>query len=121
MTQPLDHLAARVAGDPFFLAHPLAEYARAAGLDDPALAAALGCRPGDLARLRLCRSPRPDPADFRADLRAVADRFGLPLAALAAAVRQGQAVAGVRAAAPAGVDGPLLAARDRQPPAGGNG
>lgn len=115
MTQPLDHLAARVADDPFFLAHPLAGFARAAGLDDPGLAAALGCRPGDLARLRLCRSPRPDPADFRADVQAVADRFGLPAAALAAAVRRGQAVAHLRAAPPTGVDGPLLAARDREP------
>ena len=80
-------MAARVAADPFFLAHPLAEFARSGRLDDPALAAHLGCRVEDLTPLRLCRAPRPGPAAFRADVAAVAGRFGIAADRLAAAVR----------------------------------
>src|SRR5688572_8918031 len=98
-------MAARVSTDPFFLAHPLAEYARSERLDDPALAARLGCRVEGLTRLRLCRSPRPDPAEFRADVAAVAERFGIDPATLAAAVRLGQGLAGLRDVAPAGEPG----------------
>ncbi len=121
MSEVLNHLAARVATDPLFLAHPLAEFARSEGLDDAGLAAALGCRPTDLTRLRLCRAPRPD--QFRADATAVAERFGLDPAVLAAAVRRGESLARLRAAARGSAEaGFLLAARDddRDPPAGGD-
>src|SRR5262249_59305673 len=93
MSEALDHLANRVAADPFFLAFPLAEYARSERLDDSALAAALGCRVEDLTLLRLCRMPRDDPAGFRADTAAIAERFGIAPAKLADAVRRGQGLA----------------------------
>ena len=118
MSEALDHLAARVAADPFFLAHPLAEFARSERLDDPALAAHLGCRVEDLTMLRLCRAPT-DSAEFRADVAAVAGRFGIDPTALAEAVRLGQGLAELRQAAPAAAEpGVLLAARDadRPPP-----
>jgi hypothetical protein len=116
MSEALDHLAARVRDDPFFLAHPLAEYARSAGLDDAGLAAALGCRAGDLTALRLCRAPAGDPAQFRADVGAIAGRFGIPPARLADAVRRGQNLARLRAVAPGATEpGFLLAARDDVP------
>ncbi len=119
MTDPLANLAARAAADPFFLAAPLAEFARSEGLDDAGLADALGCPMSDLTHVRLCRAPRPTPDDFRADVAAVATRFGLDPAALAAAVRRGQSLARLRAAhAGAAEPGLLLAARDddRSPP-----
>ncbi|MDB5308365.1 MAG: hypothetical protein JWO38_2567 [Gemmataceae bacterium] len=117
MSDALRHLATRVTADPFFLAHPLAEFARSEGLDDPGLAARLGCRIEDLTLLRLCRAPRPEPKEFRADLAAVAARFGLDSGALAAAVRHGQGLATLRSASrPDGPPGTLLAARDDDPP-----
>jgi hypothetical protein len=117
MSDALRHLAARVAADPFFLAHSLDEYARSEGLGDDALAARLGCRAGDLAPLRLCRAPRAEPSEFRADVAAVAERFHLDAAQLAEAVRLGQGLARLRQAAqPAGQPGYLLAARDAEEP-----
>jgi hypothetical protein len=115
MSTALEHLAARVGSDPLFLAHALAEYARTENLDDDGLAAALGCPRPDLARLKLCRAPRPDA--FQADVRAVAVAFALSATVLANVVRQGQAFARLRGAAAAeGAPGFLLAARDADPP-----
>jgi hypothetical protein len=117
VSEALDHLARRVTADPTFLAHPLAAFARSAGLDDTALAGRLGCGLADLARLRLCLAPRPDPADFRADLATVATRFGIDLGTLMAAVRVGEGVIHLhQVPRPAGEPGFLLAARDRDPP-----
>jgi hypothetical protein len=113
MSEELQHLANRVSTDPFFLAHPLAEFTRSERLDDPGLAARLGCRVEDLPLLRLCRAPRPDPDGFRDDLAAVAGRFGIEPGALAAAVRHGQGLVQLRAATrPDAEPGFRLAARD---------
>ena len=73
----------------------------------------------DLTRLRLCGSPRPDADQFRADVAAIAGRFGIEPATLAEVVRRGQALARLRAPQPGEVcPGFLLAARDddRAPP-----
>lgn len=116
MTESVRRLAARAAVDPHFLASALAEYARAHGLDDAGLAAALGTDAAGLAHARLCRTPRADPDGFRADVERVADRFGLDRLVLATAARLGQNVAAARAAqeAAASADaGAVLAARDR--------
>lgn len=119
MSEALNHLAGRVAGDPLFLANPLAEYARSESLDDAGLAAALGCAVDDLARVRLCRAPRPAPDAFRADLAAVATRFGIGTAVLTRVVRLGQSLAELRGAPTATEPGFLLAARDGlNPPPG---
>jgi hypothetical protein len=114
MSAALDHLAARAETDPTFLANPLAEYARSEDLDSAGLAAALGCPAADLTRLWLCGVPRRD--QFRADVAAVAARFGIDPDALAAAVRRGQSLARLRAAAATAEPGWLLAARDPDPP-----
>lgn len=117
MSAALDHLAARVATDPLFLANALAEYARSEKLDDDGLAAALGCARTDLMRLRLCGAPRPD--HFRADVDAIATHFDIDPNALTAIVRRGQSIARLRVAQPAeATPGFLLAARDdeREPP-----
>jgi hypothetical protein len=119
MSTALDHLASRVATDPLFLASVLAEYARSESLDDDNLVAALGCGRADLTRLRLCGNPRLDPEQFRADIAAIAERFGIDPNTLAAIVRRGESLARLRAAQPGAVQpGFLLAARDddREPP-----
>jgi hypothetical protein len=94
MSDALEHLAARVADDPFFLSCPLAEYARSEKLDDRTLAARLGCRVEDLARLRLCRAPRSDPAEFREDVTRLAAAFGIDPPVLGDAIRHGEGLAG---------------------------
>jgi hypothetical protein len=114
MADPLDALAARAEGEYFFLAPVLAGYARSEGLDDAGLAAALGCPPTDLARLRLCRAPRTDPNEFREDVARIAERFGIEPGRLAAAVKRGRVVRRLRAAGPPGA-GFLMAARDGDP------
>jgi hypothetical protein len=116
MTDPLDALAARAERESFFLAMPLAAYARSENLDDTGLAAALGCRREDLVMVRLCRAPRAEPGEFWEDVRCVAERFGLDAERLAAAVKRGRVVLRLQAAAPEA--GGLMAARDRgeEPP-----
>ncbi|HEX5269303.1 MAG TPA: hypothetical protein VFW33_02395 [Gemmataceae bacterium] len=114
MSDSLKTLAARAENDPFFMASPLAAYARGERLDDAALAAALGCAPGDLAMLRLCRAPRSDPAEFWDDVSRVAERFGIDPQRLAEAVRQGRVLLRFQAPRP-GANGLLMAARDREP------
>lgn len=119
MSAAMDHLAARVASDPLFLASALREYAQSAGLDDDGLAAELGCARADLTRLRLCRAPRPEPEYFRADVSAIAERFCIAPDKLAGIVRRGQSLSRLRSAQTGAAEsGFLLAARDddREPP-----
>lgn len=117
MTDPLAGLAARAAGDPFFLGFALSEYARAEGLTDDRLAAHLGCPVENLTMLRLCRAPRQEPVGFRADVERVAGRFGADAGRLAAVVRQVEGVVRLRAAGPAAAEaGYFLAARDGDAP-----
>jgi hypothetical protein len=115
MSGALDALATRVEGDPFFLAALLSIYANSEGLDDAALAGALGCRSEELTGLRLCRAPRAAPEGFRADVARIAEHFGLDEGRLIGVVRRGQALQAL-AAAPAGTRGVLLAARDAEAP-----
>lgn len=112
MSDPLQRLARRVEDDPQFLASFLAEYARTEGLDNAALARELGCAEDTLVGVRLCRAPRSGAANFRRDVRQVAEQFGLNEARLAEIVRQGEAFRLLRQG---GVEAPgfLMAARDR--------
>jgi hypothetical protein len=116
MADPLEVLAARAEGEAFFLAPLLAAYARSEALDHAALAAALGCPPGELAMLRLCRAPRAEPQEFRDDITRIAERFGLDPDRLAAAVKRGRVVLRLRAAQSGAGGGFLMAARDPEPP-----
>lgn len=115
MGDAVHDLARRAAVDPHFLAFALAEYAGREALDEAGLRAALGATAETLAAARLCRTPRPDPDGFRADVDRVAAKFGLNRDALAKAVRHGLVVAELRRAAaesPAEAAA-FLAARDR--------
>jgi hypothetical protein len=113
VSDSLDRLARRLEDDPGFLACALAEYARSEGLDDAGLARLLGCAAADLTGVRLCRAPRPGPADFRADVRHVAERFALDAARLMEVVRAADALRLLREGA-AAAPGFLMAARDRE-------
>ena len=117
MSDRLEHFARRVAGDEFFLASALAEYADSEGMDDAALAAALGCPASSLARLRLCRRPRPDPAGMREDVTRIGEHFGIDPLRLAEMVRRADALVAMRRDV-AGGAGALIAARDREHSAG---
>lgn len=112
----------RAGGRPFFLASALLAYARAERLDDAALADHLGCAPGDLPALFLCR--RPAAATFRADVERIAERFHLDAVRLAEAIRLAEGLGALgKAAQQAGSTHLLRAARDReqngQQPGGG--
>jgi hypothetical protein len=121
MADPLEVLAARAAGEPFFLGWILAAYAYSEGLDDAGLSAVLGC-PGqnvgqELAMLRLCRAPSSDPQDFWDDITCIAERFGLDSQRLAEIVKRGRVVRKFQQA-DSRAGGSLMAARDRdvEPP-----
>jgi hypothetical protein len=116
MSTALDHMAARVATDPLFLAHALTEYARSEGLDDDGLASALCCSRDDLTRLRLCGVPRTDPHLFRSDVEAIATRFNLDWRTLTDVVRRGLSIARLRVAPPVSSEpGAVIAAREDLP------
>jgi hypothetical protein len=87
----LEALAARASNDPFFLGSLLAEHQRRQGLNDGALAAALGCAPDVLARLRLCRRPGAAGPSRTAgeDVEEVARHFGIDAGALRRIVEEG--------------------------------
>ncbi len=114
MADPLDGLAARAEREPFFLASVLGPYARGEGLDDAGLAAALGCPPGELTMLRLCRAPRAAPDEFWEDVTCIAGRFGLDPQRLAEVVKRGRAAHRLQELVREGGDF-LLAARDGEP------
>lgn len=75
---PLESLAVRASADPFFLGHRLARVCEARCIDDGTLCRLLGCGPGVLATLRLCRQP----AD-RGECDRIAGRLGVSADTLA--------------------------------------
>lgn len=112
MSDPLKRLARRVENDPQFLACLLAEYAQSEGLDDAGLARELSGEEAILTSLRLCRAPRPEAADFRQDVRQIAEHFALDAVRLAEILRQGEAFRLLQQGR-VGAPGFLMAARDR--------
>jgi hypothetical protein len=80
MSPRIANLARRVDSDPFFLAGALRRYAAVHHLDEPAVAAALGCTVETLALVALCR--RPMAPHHAEDFTRIAERFGLKAEAL---------------------------------------
>lgn len=72
---PVAALARRVCDDPFFFAHALARWQ--GDVSDAVAAAWLGVSEADLARLRLCRTPRDD-----SEVNRIAEAFGVDAATL---------------------------------------
>jgi hypothetical protein len=115
MTDPLVSLARRAEREPFLLASALADYARSEELDHAALAARLGCTVEQLTLVRLCRTPRSDPADFRADVEVIAGHYHLDEGVLVEAVKRSRVMRRTQGAS-ATEAGLLMAARDREQP-----
>jgi hypothetical protein len=111
---PLRRAAELLASNPAFLAGVLLPLARTEGWDDSALGARLGCGETGLARVLLCRRPRPDPEGFRADVERVATRFGLEARRLTELVRLADVVVALGAGGETSAS-LLAAARDREP------
>lgn len=107
--------AAQIAqGDPFYLAGLMEVYQHMEGMDSSSLARYLGCLPDTLPRVALCRRPDPSPRRFRADVEAIARRFGLKADHLANLVRVTDAFRHFSTSQGAAPLGNLMAARDRQ-------
>lgn len=109
----LRQAAERASQRRFYLASSLLAYARAERLDDAGLAARLGCDPASLPALLLCRRPTGEGPVFRADVEAIAERFGLDAARLARLMRTADALVALGGTATEQVGGLLAAARDR--------
>jgi hypothetical protein len=118
MATHLEHMARRLESDPFFLACPLMLYQKSEGLSDDALAAGLKCSGEALVSVRLCRAPAGEDESFYDDIERIAARFSVDAAALAEAVRRGQAL--FRMAQSSNTSNTLLAARDGEAKDGGN-
>ncbi len=118
LTRLLRRTVRAAEASPVFLAAVFARYRAVEGLDDAEFACRLGVAVDRLDELAICRRPRPD--RFRQDVSAIAARFGADPGALAAVVRQVDALE-TFAATP--VPGLLAAARDADDepaPAAGN-
>lgn len=109
----LRRAAERAGQHPFYLASSLLAYARAERLDDAGLAACAGCDVDSLPALLLCRRPSGEGSVFRADVEAIADRFGLDAQRLAKLLRAADALVALGGAATDHAGGLLAAARDR--------
>src|SRR5688572_31704135 len=110
----LRRAAERAGRRRFYLASSLLAYARAERLDDAGLADRLGCDLASLPALLLCRRPTGEAPVFRADVEAIAERFGLDPARLVRLLRHADALL---PAANRPVSQPrqlLAAARDRE-------
>src|SRR3954452_24129219 len=108
----LRRAAERAGHRRFYLASSLLAYARAERLDDASLADRLGCDLASLPALMLCRRPTEGGAVFRADVEAIAERFGLNALRLARLMRRADALVALGGAAPDQTGGLLAAARD---------
>jgi hypothetical protein len=114
MANHLENMARRLEGDPFFVACPLALYAKCEGLSEDGLAAALKCSKEALVSVRLCRAPVADEETFPDDVERIAVRFSVDANVLTDAIRRGQAIFHMTRGAKASAT--LLAARDAETP-----
>jgi len=98
----------------FYLASSLRLYQSLRNIDDVALARHLGCDIETLDEVRLCRRPDVESADFRSDVQAIAQRFGVGALPLAKLLRELSASEAMRSAPAEKSSAVLLAARDRR-------
>jgi len=110
MSERINALARRLETESDFLASALATYARAENLGDEDLAGRLGCKPAQLAAIRLCRMPRDAQPFIRQDIERIAGEFQIDPLVLAAAVRLANSL--VKLDPKQDSAGSLIAARD---------
>jgi hypothetical protein len=101
------------AARPAFLGWVLAEYQKAEGLDDAALAQSLRTESKMISSLRLCLRPRSD--RFLQDIEQIAATFACDGDALVAVVRHVEFLNAARGTSSATDAGRLMAARSRPP------
>lgn len=106
--------AARLEGDPFFMASALADYRSEMRLTDRQLANALDCRVEALTTLALCRIPRFDDEKlFLSDVQTISKYVGCDWKELAKIVRTVQSLATLKRFTGMPEDQLLKAARDK--------
>jgi len=88
----LERFARRLRHHPAFMGYVLWLVMAAEGIDEDGLARQLGLGPQGLARLALCRRPRPE--RFNADVQAIADYTGADLDELRRILRVFETLAG---------------------------
>lgn len=108
----LRHAADRARMRPAFLGWVLAQYGRLESLSEADLRERLRIGAEDWPRFQLCLRPRAE--EFLPDVTQIAKEFGIDRAALAAVVRQVEAVEVIREQEQPGEAGSLLAARTRK-------
>jgi len=111
----LRYAARRAAQNRFFLAEYLNEFNIIRGMTEDELARFLGCSPGLLPKLALCRRPDPDSPRFRSDVEWIAATFDIQPERLARLIREVdtlKALAGARIKRQEVPDGLLAVARD---------
>ncbi len=121
--------AEKASHDPFFLGHLLSFVAEGVARSGSTLSQRIGCNPGQITRLALCRCPREDGIGFRQDIEKIAAYVGCDAMELAQVVREGAALKALAGGGIGQKTNTLLAARDRlpkhtkpdDPKGGGNG
>jgi hypothetical protein len=108
----LRYLASIASERAAFLGSILEAYAVATATPVDRLAERLHCDEQTLARLRLCRAPREDPAYFADDVQRVAERFKIPIEQLLSIIRDVSVLRAMRGTVTQD-GGYLMAARDR--------
>ncbi len=106
----LARAATRAERRAFFIASALEDYRKMEGLDEAQLADYLHCTSSDLARLALCRRPKPESPKFKDEVRAIARHTGIDAGRLMKLLRHVDALG----ALPTGNTalGAFMAARD---------
>jgi hypothetical protein len=113
-SEALQIAASRAAQDPRFLGHVLNLYCQAEGLSEDDLADRLGTAAEFLPRLYLCKRPASGTSDFADRVNAIADYAVIEATALAAIIRQVDAIESLSRSPNSG--GLLAAARDKEHP-----
>jgi len=111
----LQHAARRAAHDCFFFSESLVEFRNIRGMAEDQLVQFLGCSPGVLSKLALCRRPDPESPKFRSDVERIAAVFNMQPGSLVQLIREVDTMKALAKASPAKQEVPeglLAVARD---------
>jgi hypothetical protein len=113
----LRYAAKKAAQDRFFFSKYLMEFRIAHGMAEDELAQFLGCSPGILPKLSLCRRPDPETPRFRSDVERIAIAFDIQPRRLAQLIREVDTLKALAKASPMRQEVPeglLATARDAE-------
>jgi hypothetical protein len=120
----LRYAARRAAQNRFFLAEYLTEFRIFRGIAEDELARFLGCSPGLLPKLALCRRPDSESPRFRSDVERIAVAFDMQPSRLVQLIREVDTLKALAEAKPMkqeALDGLLAVARDAEDSESGYG